>query len=165
MKMALMVIDLQKAYYNNRTKVSMDSACEYINAIIPHFRKRNLPVIWVQHKDEEDGSIPGKPGFEFIEQLKPEKNDYRITKEYGNSFNKTNCLDIMKENGIDTVIISGFCAEYCILSTYRGAQDVDLKPVILRNAISSDNEEHLKMVEEISNVISYGILCEVIKSV
>ena len=42
MKMALMVIDLQKAYYNNRTKVFMDSACEYIN------KNRNPPAMPVR---------------------------------------------------------------------------------------------------------------------
>ena len=165
MKMALLAIDLQKAYYNESTKASMDSACEYINAIIPQFRKKSFPIVWIQHKDEDDGSTPGKPGFEYIELLKPETNDYRITKEYGNSFNKTNLLNIVKENGIDTVVITGFCAEYCILSTYRGAQDLDLSPVILKNAISSDNQYHLKMVEEISNIISFGILSKVIKEI
>jgi len=165
MKMALLIIDLQKAYYNDKTKESMASACEYINAIIPFFRKKNLPIVWVQQKDEEDGAIPGQPGFEFIDQLKPEQQDYRITKEYGNGFNKTNCFDIIKKNGIDTIVITGFCAEYCVLSTYRGAQDLDLSPVILKNAISSDNKEHIKMVEEISNVISYGILSKVIDAI
>jgi len=165
MKMALFVIDLQKAYYKDSTKASMDSACEYINAIIPQFRKKNFPIVWIQHKDEEDGSIPGTPGFDYIDLLKPEPSDLRVTKEYGNSFNKTNLIDFVKNNGIDTIVITGFCAEYCVLSTYRGAQDLDLCPVILKNAISSDNQEHLKMVEDISNIISYGILSKVIKSI
>ena len=165
MKLALFVIDMQKAYYNESTKNSMDSACEYINAIIPKFRNKNLPIVWIQHKDEEDGSIPGTTGFDYIEKLKPESNDFRITKEYGNSFNKTNLINIIKDNGIDTIVITGFCAEYCVLSTYRGAQDIDVFPVILRNAISSDNEEHLKMVESISNIISYGMLSKVINEI
>ena len=165
MKMALFIIDLQKAYYNDSTKTLMDSACEYINAIIPKFREKNYPIVWIQQKDEEDGSIPGTKGFDFIDQLRPEPNDYRITKEYGNSFNKTNLISIINENRIDTIVITGFCAEYCVLSTYRGAQDLDLTPVILKNAISSDNKEHLKMVEEICNIISYGILCKVVKEI
>jgi hypothetical protein len=42
MKIALFIIDMQKAYYNDRTKDSMNDACEYINAIIPLFRKQQL---------------------------------------------------------------------------------------------------------------------------
>lgn len=162
MKPALFVIDLQKAYYNEATKTSMDSACEYINAAIPHFRKRGFPVVWIQHRDEADGAVPGNPGFEFIEQLKPEADDHRVTKDYGNSFNKTDLAGFVRERGIDTVVITGFCAEYCVLSTYRGAQDLDLRPVILKNAISSDNADHLRTVEDVSEVISLGILARVL---
>ena len=163
MKMALLIIDLQKAYENTATKESMANACEYINATIPLFRKNSLPIIWIQHKDEYDGAIPGKPGFEYIDKLKPEKNDYRITKEYNNSFNKTKLYEILNENRIDTVVITGFCAEYCILSTYRGALDLDLTPVIITNAIASGEKERIRFVEDISSVISYEILSKMLQ--
>jgi nicotinamidase-related amidase len=29
--------------------------------------------------------------------------------------------------GVDTLIFTGFCAEYCVLATYRGAEDLDLR--------------------------------------
>jgi nicotinamidase-related amidase len=63
---------------------------------------------------------------------------------------------------VDTVIITGFCAEYCVLSTYRGAQDLDLTPIILRGSLASDNLEHIKFVESISDIISYGVLKKVL---
>ncbi len=163
MNLALMIIDLQKAYCNEENKHSMDSACEYINAILPVFRKANLPVIWVQHIDEAEGVVPGAEGFEFIPQLQPEEGDYRIHKKYGNSFNKTNCLDIINERQVDTVIITGYCAEYCVLSTYRGARDHDLTAIILKNAIASNDLQHLKFVEEISELITYGTLKKIME--
>lgn len=162
MKMALMIIDLQNAYRDKSNEDSMNSACEYINATIPLFRKRNLPVIWVQHKDAEDGSIPGERGFEFIDCLKPEPGDYRITKEYGNSFNKTGCADILAKEGIDTVVLTGYCAEHCVLSTYRGALDLDLTPVLLKKAVASGEKAHIGFVENISAVISYQILQKIL---
>jgi len=158
MKMCLMIIDVQKAYHQGESAASMDAACEYINAIIPAFRAKRLPILWVQHLDEDDGAAPGKPGFDFVDALKPESGDLRIVKRYGNSFNKTECAAILKEQGVDTVVITGYCAEHCVLSTYRGALDLDLTPVILKNAIASGNRENKLFVESISNVISYGIL-------
>ena len=65
MKPALMVIDLQKAYYHGPARASMDAACEYVNAAVAAFRKKGLPIVWVQHIDEGDGSVPGAAGFEF----------------------------------------------------------------------------------------------------
>jgi len=54
--------------------------------------------------------------------------------------------------------VTGFCAEYCVLSTYRGAKDLDLTPIILRDSLASDNAEHIRFVEEISETISLGAL-------
>lgn len=162
MKMALMVIDLQKAYLNENTGKSIGNACEYINAAIPMFRKNDCPIIWIQNKDENDGSMPGKVGFEFVDILKPDESDYRIIKEYGNAFNKTDCLKILEQHKVDTIILTGYCAEYCVLSTYRGAQDLDLTPIILRNSLASDNAEHVKFVETISDIVSIGVLAKII---
>lgn len=137
---------------------TMDAAVEYINAAIPIFREKKLPIIWIQHINEEENSSQGKEGFDFIESLKPEAEDYRIVKKYGNAFNKTDCYKILQKNDIDTVIITGYCAEYCVLSTYRGAQDLDIYPIILRNALASNNDDNITFVENISVIMSYGVL-------
>lgn len=48
MNYALMIIDLQKAFYGGYAKESMDAACECINAVIPFFRKTKSPILWIQ---------------------------------------------------------------------------------------------------------------------
>jgi nicotinamidase-related amidase len=163
MKPALMIIDLQKAYYDDETKESMNKASGIINAVIPLFRTKNLPIIWIQHIDEEDGAEPGKAGFEIIDQLKPSSNDYRVHKRYRNTFNKTNCLEIIKKENIDTVIITGYCAEFCIQGTYIGALDQDLVPILLKNGIASGNDNNLKFIESINEIISYKALKKVLE--
>ena len=160
MRMALMIIDMEKAYYEGNSKISMDSAVEYINAAIEMFRAKNLPIIWIQDKGDV---APGEVGFDFIDQLKPQENDYRIIKEYGNSFNKTECANIIKEEKIDTLIITGYCAEYCVLSTYRGALDLDIVPIIFRGSIASGEKENIRFVESISDIASYQVLKKLIK--
>lgn len=153
-----MVIDMQKEFYVDQTREQMDRATEYINAVIPMFEERGLPIIWVQDMDEDDGVVPGTDGFEFIDALKPKPDAIRIHKTYGNSFNKTEVDKILKENGVDTVVMTGFCAEFCVLSTYRGAKDLDYFPVILKNGIASTEESRKQFVEEISDTMTYGVL-------
>jgi nicotinamidase-related amidase len=63
---------------------------------------------------------------------------------------------------VDTVIITGFCAEYCVLSTYRGAQDLDLTPIVLRGSLASSILENIKFVESISDIVSYGSLKKIL---
>ena len=153
-----MVIDMQKEFYRGETVSQMDKAAEYINYVIPMFEKKGLPIIWVQDVDEGDGVVPGKDGFEFIDALKPRTDAIRIHKTYGNSFNKTDVDKILKDNGVDTVVMTGFCAEFCVLSTYRGAKDLDYFPVILKNGIASTEEAHKEFVEKISETITCGVL-------
>jgi nicotinamidase-related amidase len=163
MKAALMIIDMQKAYYGGGAVSQMDAASEYINAVIPFFREKGLPVVWVYNEDEEDGVVPGKEQYEFIDALKPADGDIKINKIYGNSFNKTDADQVLKDAGIDTVVMTGFCAEYCVLSTYRGAKDLDYFPVLLKNGIASVEKENKEFVENISETITYGVLKKMIE--
>jgi nicotinamidase-related amidase len=158
MKPALLIIDLQKEFYGERTKKLYDSACYFINLTIPLFRNKQFPIIWIQHSDESEGIIPGSVDFEFVDCLKPEINDYRIQKKYNDSFNKTDLKEIIKKENIDTTIISGFCAEYCIISTYIGALNNDLVPILLRNGLASGNENNKKYIEDTYNSVSLDAL-------
>jgi len=160
MKPALLVIDIQNEFFNlnQACSDSLKSAIEYINAAIDLFREKNLPVVVMQHKSEEKGLVPGKSGFDVPESVKLVPKDIRIVKTYGNSFRKTGLAEKLRELQVDTVIVTGFCAEYCVLSTYRGAQDFDFTPIILKGSPASDNAEHIRFVEEISEIISYGAL-------
>jgi nicotinamidase-related amidase len=164
MKCALLVIDMQKAFYEGKVVESMNSACEYINAVVPLFREKDLPVIWVYQQDKEEGLVFGKPDFEFIEKLIPIESDYKITKNYGNSFNKTECKSILDKHKVDTVIITGYCAEHCVLSTFIGAQDVDVTPIMLRGSLASGNIENIGFVDRICNVITYEVLKKLLEN-
>lgn len=159
MKPALLVIDVQKAFFDDPvTTRSLEHAIEYINAAMELFRQRGLPVICIQHMDEQDNLVPGQSGFDLPEALQILPTDLHIHKTYGNAFNKTPLEAHLRELSVDTLIVTGFCAEYCVLSTYRGAKDLDLKPIILKGSLASSTPENIRFVEEISDVVSYGAL-------
>lgn len=165
MNPALLVIDVQKKFFKfgSMTAQSLNDAIECINAAIALFREKHLPVICIQHMDEKEKLVPGEEGFELPEELDILPSDMHIHKTYGNSFSKTPLEEELRELGIDTVIITGFCAEYCVLSTYRGAQDLDLTPIMLRGSLASGIPENIKFVESISDIISYGALKKILE--
>ena len=164
MKPALLIIDVQKEFYKSspQTAQSLQEAVEYINAAIALFRAKELPIICVQHRNEDDKLIPGEDGFELPEELRVLASDIHIHKTYGNAFNKTDLQGKLHDLGVDTVIVTGYCAEYCVLSTVRGAQDLDLSPILLRRSLASDTPENIKFVESVSDLISYGALKKVL---
>jgi nicotinamidase-related amidase len=163
MNIALLVIDMQKAFFTGISKESMEKATEYINYTVDLFREHNKKIFWIQDEDEEDGNVNGTEGFEIIDLLKPKEDEQRIIKHYGNGFNKTKLLETILREKIDTIIITGYCAEYCVLSTYRGALDNDLTPIILKKAIASGNKENIKFVEDVTDIITIKILEKIIK--
>jgi hypothetical protein len=89
----------------------------------------------------DGGGVSVGTGVGSSDSLNVLPSDLHIVKTYPNAFNKTELAGDLQAIGVDTVIITGFCAEYCILSTYCGARDLDLTPVLLRNALASGKPE------------------------
>jgi nicotinamidase-related amidase len=160
MKPVLLVIDVQKDFYNISPECarSLDDAIENINPVIELFRQKGFPVICVQHMNPEENLAPGEEGFEIPESLNIIPSDMRIHKLYGNSFNKTPLAGKLAELGVDTVFITGFCAEYCVLSTIRGAMDLDLTPIIIKDTLASATLPNIRFVEDIHEMVTFGAL-------
>lgn len=159
MNPALFVIDVQKAFFNDpATTKSLNEAIEYINSAIKIFREKNLPVICIQHMDPEDNLVPGQEGFDLPDSLEVLSTDLHFHKTYGNAFNKTSLEAHIRELGVDTLIITGYCAEFCVLSTCRGAEDLDLMPIILHGSLASSSPKNIRFVEGINEIISLGAL-------
>ncbi len=155
---------MQKEFCVGKAAESMATASWYINAVAVHFRKKNLPVVWIQDMDKQYGVIPGTKGFEIIDSLERLENEIVIHKEYGNSFNKTDCGKILKQQNVDTLIITGFCAENCVLSTYRGALDLDFTPALLQHGVAGEDMENLRFVEKICDGISYKMVVKMLEN-
>lgn len=160
MKPALLVIDVQKDFFSISMECarSLDDAIENINPVISFFRKKGLPVVSVQHVDTGENLVPGQKKFDLPDSLNIDPNDIHIHKTYGNSFNKTDLAEILAKKGVDTVFITGFCAEYCVLSTIRGALDLDLTPILIKDCIASGKPENIKFVEDIHDLVTFGAL-------
>jgi nicotinamidase-related amidase len=165
MKSALLIIDVQKAFYDTsaQTAQSLTDAVEYINAAIELFRTKKLPIICIQHMNEEDKLVPGEKGFELPDGLQVLPSDIFIHKTYSNAFNKTSLQDKLHKMDIDTIILTGYCAEYCVLSTYRGAKDLDLTAILLRGSLASGTPKNIEFVESISDIISFGALKKILE--
>ena len=165
MKPALLVIDVQKAFFSDNPARSADlqDAARYINAAIELFRRKNLPVVCVQHMNPEDNLVPGQPGFDVPDILNILPGDLRIHKTYGNSFTKTPLAETLRKMGVDTVVVTGFAAEGCVLATVRGAEDYDFTSMILRSSIIGGKPGNALLVESITEIISYRPLCKILE--
>ncbi len=160
MNPALLVIDMQEVFFDHSPAVaeSLTNAIEYINAAIALFREKDLPIICIEDQEEEAGRVPDSAGFETTSKIYLLPADPRIHKTYGNAFNKTDLHQKLQDLGVDTLILTGFAATQCVLSTYRGATDLDYSPFIFRGSLADASQEKIRFVEDMHELISFGAL-------
>jgi nicotinamidase-related amidase len=156
---------MQEVFFDHSPAVaeSLTNAIEYINAANAIFREKELPIICIEDLEEEAGRVPGSPGFETTSIIELLPADPRIHKTYGNAFNKTDLHQMLQDLGVDTLILTGFAASQCVLSTYRGATDLDYSPLIFRGSLADTSQDKIRFVEEIHDMISYGALVKFIE--
>jgi nicotinamidase-related amidase len=159
MKPALLVIDMQNEFFADGSPAleSLRSAAGYINAAIALFRRVDAPVVVVSDIEEPD-RVPGSVPFAVHLSVRVKTEDLHIDKRFGNAFWKTDLDEQLRARGVDMLVLSGFCAEYCVLDTYRGARERGWPAALLRSGIASPRADHVRMVESICDVVSYGAL-------
>jgi nicotinamidase-related amidase len=164
-KPALLVVDLQNEFFEDGSPAlaSLRSAVEYVNPTIELFRKIGAPIVVVRDI-EEPRRVPGSAPFEVHASVNvgAARGDLHVDKRHSNSFWKTNLEEHLWSRGVDFVVITGFCAEYCVLSTFRGAVERGFGAALLKGGIASPRQDHIDVVERICDVISYGALAAVL---
>ena len=161
MRPALLVIDLQTAFFTEDPAAakSLAGSVQYANAAMPLFRAKGLPVVCVVHEEAADGLTPGTPGFEPHPDLRFEPGDLRVVKHTGSAFaGGTGLGDTLRALGVDAVVIAGYCAEYCVLSTCRGARDEGFTSMILRDSLATGHPERATFVEAVNDGLTFGAL-------
>ncbi|WMJ77455.1 MULTISPECIES: cysteine hydrolase family protein [unclassified Sedimentibacter] len=155
-KTAFLIVDMQKNCKEETScKASFERAVEYINEISQYFRKKKYPVVIIQ--DLESGG-PETDGFKCVDELIISDDDFFVHKSFNNAFWKTELDAILKNEGVDCVVISGFAAEYCVLFTYNGAIERGYNAFLLQKGIAGFNDDEIKHIQLLRSVVSYDSL-------
>jgi nicotinamidase-related amidase len=157
-KPALIVMDIQNAYFPYMDEADTDGALRMINATITMFRERGLPVIRVYHTDPERGPKPGTEPFEFPDSVLIQTDDPMVVKSRPSAFNGTELDRILREQGVDTVFLSGLSAVGCVLATYFEADGLDYRVFMVRGGLISHKAELTDAVEEMTGAVGYGAI-------
>jgi nicotinamidase-related amidase len=142
MKTALLLVDIQKDYFpgGRMELVGATRAAERAKEVLEHFRKSALPVIHVQHLAVRPGAkffLPDTEGAEIHPSVQPLPGEILIQKHYPNSFRRTALLDVLREQGIDHLVISGMMTHMCVDATVRAAFDYGFACTVVCDACAS----------------------------
>lgn len=163
-KAAVLVIDMVKDFTDPAGKVPHPQAAQIvpqIDALVRAARKRGALIIWIidQHRagkpDWEldhvrDHCIEGTPGVELAPPLTPEPDDYLLNKRRYSAFFATDLDLILRDNRIDTLILTGTKTNVCIRATAQDAFQHNYRVVVPRECVSTDKPHlHAANLEDI----------------
>jgi len=112
-KMALLIVDVQNGVI--ASAYNKDKVVENINIMISKARASKVPIIWVQHSDNE--LIKNTKEWEIDPRLEQSTDDYYIEKGFNSSFEKTNLDELIKQLGVNKIILMGAASNWCIRAT------------------------------------------------
>ncbi|MBL8688603.1 MAG: cysteine hydrolase [Rhodospirillaceae bacterium] len=92
----------------------------------------NTPTLWSKGSFEH----------EIIEALKPEANEMVIDKNTSSAFNSTGIEWMLRNMGIETLVVAGMATDMCVETTSRDAADRGFNVIIAEDASATFFPDH-----------------------
>ncbi len=89
-------------------------------------------------------AVKGTWGSDFIKELYPEKGEYIVQKRRHSAFWHTDLDLYLREESIDTVVVTGVWTNVCVRSSAADALANAYKVITLTDGVHSKNEEQHK---------------------
>ncbi|WP_029145344.1 isochorismatase family protein [Microbacterium luticocti] len=114
---ALLVVDVQNDVVG--AAYERDAVVTRIRDLVERARTAGVPVVWVQHRDDE--LVPDTDGWRIVPELEPAPDEAVVHKEYGDAFEGTDLQAVLDRLGAGRLVVSGAETDVCIRSTIHGA--------------------------------------------
>lgn len=114
---ALLVVDVQNGIVAEAHE--RDVVVANIAGLVERARAEDVPVIWVQHAD--DDLVAGTDEWQYVPELTLAEGEPVVHKQYGDSFEDTTLEDELAARGIGRLVVTGAQTDACIRSTLHGA--------------------------------------------
>jgi len=114
---ALIVIDVQNGVVDGSH--NRDDVVANINTLVDKARSEDVPVVWVQHSDDDLPRDTDK--WQYVPELVRRDSEPLVHKSYGDSFEDTDLEGLLAERGVGRLVVTGAQTDACIRSTLHGA--------------------------------------------
>jgi nicotinamidase-related amidase len=116
---ALVVVDVQVGVVANAW--ARDRVVANVARAVELARAATLPVIWVQHDDDE---LPaGSIAWRWVPELSPHAGELCVAKHFNSAFEQTGLEDALAVRGVSHIVLAGAASNWCIRATAHAALD------------------------------------------
>jgi len=133
---ALLIIDMQQGAFDPMDeRYDAEAVIDRINQLAAKFRSSGLPVIFIQHDGSREGFfIPGSRKWEIIPELTKVSGDLVVAKTANDAFYRTDLEKILREKGVDELVITGCSTDFSVDCTVKAALSCDFLITVISNA-------------------------------
>jgi len=135
MNSALLVIDVQNDVVIHAH--DRDVVIATIQDLVLRARSKDVPVIWVQHADDE--LVVDTDGWKFVSELVPAPGEAIVHKHLRNGFEQTTLASELAAKSIERLIITGAQTDFCVRWTLHGALDRGFDTVLVSDGHTTDD--------------------------
>ncbi len=168
---ALLIIDMINDFGKpdgNLYVPGVENIIPKISDLITRARESSRPVIYVcdsHDRDDEEferwgpHAIEGTPGSMVVEELKPAPEDFIVPKKRFSAFYNTRLEEILREQGIKHLVITGTVTNICVFASALDALMRGYKVTVMKDAVWGINpEDHEYALRQLKEVFGVEVL-------
>lgn len=129
-KGVLVIVDVQVGVMSDAweaARIIHNVACAVERA-----RSQGVPVLWVQHTDEE--LVSGSPHWQWVPELTPAPGEPLLHKQFNSAFEQTALEEELAKLDATHISLAGAATNWCIRATAYGALERGYDVTLIKDA-------------------------------
>jgi nicotinamidase-related amidase len=143
---ALLVIDVQQGLFERANPIyEARQVLDNINTLIRDARIAGVPVIFIQHANENT-LVRGSDAWQLHPEIQPLEGEPLIHKRHGNAFIDTELQEVLREKGVESLLVTGLVTHGCVRATSLGALDLGYRVALVRDGHSNFSKGSAQLI-------------------
>ena len=142
-KTTVLIMDYQNRQLSFFSEDFQNELISKANKVLAKARQDSIPVIYVEVRRGERTLET-----EIHPAVNPQPGELVLTKRRFGPFSTTNLDEVLKKQGIETLVLMGISTSGCVLSTVRWAADIDYQLIVLSDCCADRDDEVQQVLME-----------------